>query len=327
MVSAGIDAGTKSYAVYVFEDGRYFEIDTSAVKANPEDFVEFLDSLEIETGAGLSGYGLPVKRIYEVDDHDLRMMTLNFDETATMGMRKVIDLVREKKLEIYTIPAVIHLNTVPDHRKINRIDMGTYDKVCSVAFVLHEFGIDQSFVLAELGYGFNAFIAVENGKIVDGLGGTSGFPGFSSLSSIDAELAYLLKDINKDLVFSGGLKSYFEDRNMGFNADIFSEWVMKGIYSLKAVVDFDNVYLSGRFADHVHKRVSEEFNAVNLGRIGRKISAIGASVIASGISGKDGRDVVESLEILKASGTVLDHLTSDVAGFLRENITFNIHNK
>lgn len=321
-MSVGIDAGTRSYGVYVLEEGRHYEFDSSKVRESPEDFVEFLQSLDFQVAAGLSGYGLPVKRLHEISEREFALMTLNFDKKQSLGMRRVIELLREKKLNIYTIPAVIHLPTVPDCRKVNRIDMGTYDKVCSVAYVLHEFGVDETFILAELGYGFNAFIAVDRGRIVDGIGGTSGFPGYSSISAIDGELAYLMGKITKDTIFSGGLKSYFNARGRDFDEEVFAEWVMKGIRALTAVVDAKKVYLSGRFAGAVAKRVGEHFEVVDLSYAGGKVSAIGAAVIASGYAGKDGREVVERLELMKASGTVLDHLTPDIRGRIAFNHNF-----
>jgi len=320
-VSVGIDAGSKSYGVYVFEDEKHYEFSTLEIKRDPESFVEFLSSIEFEIGAGLSGYGLPPKRIGEIDDHEFFQITLNMEKEQTLGLRRVIELIRVKELNILTIPAVIHLPTVPAHRKMNRIDMGTYDKICSVAYVLYNYGVEESFILAELGYGFNAFIAVKDGKIVDGIGGTSGFPGYLSISAIDLELAHLIGEVTKEMVFKGGMKSYFEERGVEFDEEIFSEWVLKGIHALQAVVKTERVYLSGRFSKKAYKAVKEEFDAVKLNRDG-KTSAIGASIIASGYGNKDGREVVEQLELLKASGTIFDHLTRDVKERLKHHHNF-----
>ncbi len=321
-MSVGIDAGTGSYGVYVLEESRHYEFSSSEVREDPSGFVEFLESLEFDTGAGLSGYGLPVKRLYEISKREFSLMTLNFDKGQSLGMRKVIEEVRRRRLEVFTIPAVIHLPTVPGYRKVNRIDMGTYDKVCSAAYVLHSYGIRQTFILAELGYGFNAFIAVENGRIVDGIGGTSGFPGYSSMSAIDGELAYLLEKVDKGLLFRGGLKSYFSARGEDFDWSAFAEWVMKGIKALTAVVSPDVVYLSGRFAKRVRGRVEEEFQVVELSDEKGKISAIGAAIIASGYAGRDGKEVVDVLKLREARGTVLDHITPDVRKMLRIDHNF-----
>ena len=320
-MSIGIDAGSKSFGVYILEDKKHYEFLTTEIKGDPESFVEFLRSIEFEVGAGLSGYGLPPKRMGEIDDKEFFQMTLSMEKEQSLGLRRIIELIRMEKLNIFTIPAVIHLPTVPAHRKMNRIDMGTYDKVCSVAYALYNYGVEESFILAELGYGFNAFIAVKNGKIVDGIGGTSGFPGYLSLSAIDLELAHLIGEIPKEMTFKGGMKSYFEERGLEFDEDIFSEWVLKGIHALQAVVKTERVYLSGRFSKRAYKAVKEEFDAVVLDRDG-KISAIGASIIASGYGNKDGREVVEQLELLRATGSVFDHLTRDVKEMLRHHHIF-----
>jgi len=316
-VSVGIDAGTKSYGVYVLESNEHFEFESEWVRENPERFVEFLSELDMDAGAGLSGYGLPVKKFSEITERDFFEMTLNFEKERAMGMRAVIEGVKQAEVPVFTVPAVIHLPTVPDYRKINRIDMGTYDKVCSVAYVLHEYGIDETFVLAELGYGFNAFIAVKKGKIVDGIGGTSGFPGYMSLSAIDGELAYLMKRIEKKALFMGGLKSYFDEAGIEFDKDVFSEWVLKGINAVNTSVRADKVYLSGRFASMLSEIIDREFDVVNLSKEGAKVSACGAAVIASGYAGRGGKEIVDQLELFNAGGSVLDHITNDIRAFLR----------
>jgi len=316
LVSAGIDAGTKSYAIYVFETDEHFEFDSRDVKENPENFVDFLEELDIDCGAGLSGYGLPVKRIEKITERDFFEMTLNMERNRTIGMRKVIEIVKSRKIPVFTVPGVIHLQTVPDFRKINRIDMGTYDKVCSVAYVLYRDGVEESFVLAELGYGFNAFIAVKNGRIIDGIGGTSGFIGYKSISAIDGELACLMREISKDVIFMGGLKSYFDERGIDFDEDIYAEWVLKGINAINTTLNADKVYLSGRFSKRVVRTVREKYDAVTVDD-GKKISAVGAGVIASGYAGKEGKDVVTRLELLKARGSVFDYITGDIRGLLR----------
>lgn len=163
MVKVGVDAGTKSYGVFVLEEKKLYEFESSEVRENPESFVEFLKELNPEAGAGLSGYGLPVKNFRELTDKDIFLMTLK-KEGSFIGMSSVIRRIKEEELNFFTIPGVIHLNTVPAYRKINRIDMGTSDKVCSAALALAEFE-EENFILAEIGYGFNAFIALKNGKI------------------------------------------------------------------------------------------------------------------------------------------------------------------
>ena len=109
-------------------------------------------------------------------------------------------------------PGVIHLPTVPAHRKVNRIDLGTADKVCAAAAAIEEQGrrldipyAETSFVLAELGGAFTAVLSVEGGRIVGGQGGSSGPLGYLACGALDGEVACLLGSVSKETVFSGGV--------------------------------------------------------------------------------------------------------------------------
>src|SRR5260370_32678 len=86
----------------------------------------------------------------------------------------------QSSFPIVVTPGVVHLASVPAHRKVNRVDMGTADKVCATALAVHEQAgrggcreRDVSLILLELGGAFTAAIAVEDGSIVDGIGATS----------------------------------------------------------------------------------------------------------------------------------------------------------
>src|SRR4030042_6659323 len=118
---------------------------------------------------------------------------------------------KSEGLPVYFTPGVIHLPTVPSYRKANKMDMGTADKVCCAALAIRDqaecYGIPYdktSFVLAEIGYAFSAALAVDNGMIVDGFGGTSGGPGFITLGCMDSELAVRLGQFPGVVLFSGG---------------------------------------------------------------------------------------------------------------------------
>ena len=64
---------------------------------------------------------------------------------------------------------------------------------------------ETSFVMLELGGAFSAALAVDGGRIVDGLGGSSGPIGARACGAMDAEVAYLIgAALSKRTVFSGG---------------------------------------------------------------------------------------------------------------------------
>ena len=65
-------------------------------------------------------------------------------------------------------PGAIHLPTVPEYRKWNRIDLGTADKVASAALCIVDqasrLGLayeETSFIMLELGGAFSAALAID----------------------------------------------------------------------------------------------------------------------------------------------------------------------
>uniref|UniRef100_A0A7C3RBY5 DUF1464 domain-containing protein n=1 Tax=Archaeoglobus fulgidus TaxID=2234 RepID=A0A7C3RBY5_ARCFL len=332
MISAGIDPGTGSYDVVAIEKGKVVyrkKLKTEEVRASPEIVIDAIEESGAEIAAGLSGYGLPVKPFSELDDVDMLLMTLNFELERAIGLRKIIKAVKERNVNLYTIPAVIHLPTVPPWRKMNRIDIGTADKLCSAVLAVAKLSEEEeltklNFILAEVGEGFNAFIAVRNGRIVDGMGGTTSFPGYSSLGAMDAELAYLIGEFPKKLIFRGGIKSFAEDWKLGDRdvINILSEFVMKGIKAMEVSVDADFYVLSGRFAPEMLRKLREGEKEVKLlGGFGKgKQSAQGAAIIANAIAGGEYKEIVDYMRILEAKGTVLDYITSDIMEHVRRGI-------
>ena len=128
-------------------------------------------------------------------------------------MRSIVRALIAAGIPLVFGPGAIHLPTVPDHRKWNRIDLGTADKVASAALGIvdqaERLGIaydgDPRSSLLELGGGFSAALAVDGGRIVDGLGGSAGPIGARACGALDAEAAYLIGGaLSKRTVFSGG---------------------------------------------------------------------------------------------------------------------------
>jgi len=328
MISLGIDPGTSSYDLVALKNSRvvyHSNISTEVVRKNPRVIIDEIKNCDADVIAGLSGYGLPVKKFSELNERDLFLMTLNLEKEFAIGLRKIIELLKSENLNAYTIPGIIHLQTIPEWRKINRIDMGTADKLCSVALALYQLLgdiplHDQTFLLAEVGSGFTSVIAVKNGKVVDAIGGTSGFPGYSSIGAIDAELAYLLKPFPKKLIFSGGVKSFAESRNLK-DIEILAEFTLKNLRAVEVSIGkADLCLLSGRFAEDLKEYISEHYKTKILRGFGKgKQSAQGAAIIANGIANGEFKFIVDHLEILNARGTVFDYLTDDVKRYLRFN--------
>ncbi len=308
VVFAGVDAGTKSYKIVWFESPdklRFEELPTENVKKSPKLFVKKLEDLNADVYAGLSGYGLPIKHFSEITEFEIKLMTLTFEKKESVGLRKLVNLISKSELNFYTIPAVIHLNTVPAYRKFFRIDMGTYDKLCTALSIVYDYGM-KNMVVVDAGYGYTAFMAIENGCIVDGFGGTSFLPTYRSSGCIDAEVAYLLGKFEKDLIKTG-LRNFFEE-DVAFKAYI--ENVLKGVNAIKvSIKDIDNIIVSGRFAKKIGDATNYKIYEKN-----KFASAFGAAIVACAISKKIRkiRELTERAGVFSAQGTVLDYLPDKV---------------
>jgi predicted butyrate kinase (DUF1464 family) len=328
----GIDPGTVSIDVCGLADGRLYldrSWPTPEALARPD---EFLASLTDPGGpdlvVGPSGYGLPMLGSTEVTEDDLRLAFLAPpDEVGGIGgLRKLTRQIAASGLNMVYTPGVIHLDTVPDHRKLNRVDIGTADKVCAAAL-----GIDEecrrldrapdevSFIMLELGGAFTAAVAVERGQIVDGMGGTSGTIGWRSAGALDGEVAYLAGQISKAALFQGGVSTLLQ-RGPDWATKAIEAYIEGAVKAVRQLCcsasSAGAILLSGR-----HSRTSGMFDrlAEQLSDIGplrqltgfariAKQGAQGAALVADGLAGGRHQALVERLRLRQAQGSVLDHL-------------------
>src|SRR5262245_27892728 len=140
----GIDPGTVTIDLCGIEDGRVFldrALPTAEALAEPSRLIELLEgAAPLDLVAGPSGYGLPLKMARELTEHDLGLAFLAAKgETGGIGgLRSFVRALGRLALPVVLTPGVIHLPSVPAYRKVNRVDMGTADKVCSAALAVHE---------------------------------------------------------------------------------------------------------------------------------------------------------------------------------------------
>ena len=117
----------------------------------------------------------------DCSDAQLNLMSLvRPDERAAKGVggfSAMLRALRDSGLPVTFLPGVIHLPTVPSHRKLNRIDLGTADKLCVAALALAQHNRDEPALVVEFGSAFTAMMVLKNKQIVDGLGGDVRFDG------------------------------------------------------------------------------------------------------------------------------------------------------
>jgi len=359
----GVDPGTISLDVCGLEDGVVFldrSFSTSDALADPHRLVDLIEAAApLDLVAGPSGYGLPLIRAQDLTEADLRFAYLpdlsrRSAESAKadlprggadgaggiLGLRGLIRALGRSSVPVVLTPGVVHLPTVPAHRKVNRVDMGTADKVCAVALAVHDQmrrhacdPRDVSFMLVELGGAFSAVIAVDGGRIVDGLGGTSGPLGLRAAGALDGEVAFLAGDVTKRHLFAGGVATIADAPDAPVEAlaspttprarlawHAYLESVVKAVVSLTvSAPTAREVILSGRVArlPHVRDELARRIGGPlpdatihTLEGLGgtAKQGAQGAAIIADGIVGGRCAAIVEALGIRDASGTILDHL-------------------
>ena len=305
---AGVDPGTVSFDVCVLDDGEVV-LERSFPSSDPTPLVSALVAYgPFDLVLGPSGYGLPLVPAANVGERELSLMVLlRADEpegpVGVPGMRSIIRALIAAELPLVFGPGAIHLPTVPEYRKWNRIDLGTADKVASAALCIADqaerLGIgfqETSFVMLELGGAFSAALAVDGGQIVDGVGGSAGPIGAQACGALDAEVAYLLGSaLSKRTVFSGGASGDWLALEEGAAKAALAMTV--------SVPEPREILVTGRNArPELATRLAQPVRFVE------RAAAHGAAVLADGLAGGRYAALVERLRLRDASGTALDHL-------------------
>jgi len=339
---AGVDPGTFSFDVCALEGGEVVlerSFRTVDVGADPALLVDALvDHGPFELVLGPAGYGLPLVPVEQVGERELALMLLVREDeppgpVGVGGMRSIVRALMAAGLPLVFGPGAIHLPTIPAHRKWNRIDLGTADKVASVALCIADqarrLAIDfaeASFVMLELGGAFSAALAVDGGRIVDGLGGSSGPIGARACGALDAEVAYLLgAALSKRTVFSGGALDPRGELDLSEDLEALRRdprhragWLALEEGATKAALALTvsapaprEILVAGRLAQapDMIEALAERLAAVAPVRaVGRVAAAHGAAVLADGLAGGRYAALVERLGVRDAGGSALDHL-------------------
>jgi predicted butyrate kinase (DUF1464 family) len=341
---AGVDPGTVSFDLCVLQDGEAVVEQVFETGSLSEDSEPLLRALArhgpYDLVYGPSGYGLPLVAAGAVGDRELAEMVLvRGDEaradTGVGGMRSLLRALARSGLPVVFGPGVIHLPSVPRHRKYNRIDLGTADKVCVAAYAIVEQSDrraialhETSMVLLELGGAFTAALAIAGGQIVDGMGGSSGPLGVRAVGALDGEVAYLLAPaLRKDTLFTGGA---LDPTGALKNTDLAALWsspahaegwtalleaAMKALRGLVVSVPAPHeIMVSGRLA-----RVPELVAALasSLDDIAPVIALVpgrasaaahGGALLADALAGGRNAALAAVMRLRESSGTALDYL-------------------
>lgn len=358
----GIDPGTKSMDLCGLENGKVFyekSILTEEVAKNPSLIIEATkDAFPLDLIAGPSGYGVELTHIEKIPIEKFEDWYYNYilltikDEIESAIKKKIFGamvyyamtqsalVMKKERWPVAYIPGVINLPTVPYYRKVNKMDMGTADKLCVAVLATHmqaeRLAIsykDVSFILVEMGFGYNSVLGIENGRIVDGIGGTT-FPGigFLTASSLDFELVQIIKNWNKEDIFAGGVASITglldegefvkkvnesEKAKLAWNA--MFDGIEKAVSAMKCSVKKPReILFSGRLTrlkdvrNELKKRLKRYADVREVGSLENakktKETAQGYGIVAEGLAGGKFSKLIKHMKIKEAKGTCIDYI-------------------
>ncbi len=341
---AGVDPGSVSFDLCVLQDGEPVLEQVFRARSLSEDSRPLLEALDrhgpYDLVYGPSGYGLPLVAAADVGERELAEMVLVRPDEADAdagigGLRSLLRALVNSGLPVVFGPGVIHLPSVPPHRKYNRIDMGTADKVCAAAYAIADqsarLGVaphQSAMVLVELGGAFTAALAIDSGQIVDGMGGSSGPLGVRAAGALDGEVAYLLAGVlRKDTLYSGGA---LDPRGVLHAADLDALWasadlaggwtalreaVAKAVRALLVSVPAPReIVVSGRlarlpaFVQALGGALADVAPLVALVPGRASVAAHGGALLADALVGGPHAPLAEALGLRESRGTALDHL-------------------
>ncbi|MEM1927289.1 MAG: DUF1464 family protein [Acidilobaceae archaeon] len=359
MRAVGVDPGTGSFDVVAVEDGRVVSsrsIPTDRVAREPELLVELVLSLDADVIVAPSGYGVPVTRGDEVLDarrFALEVLLLSSESDVNRGvsggefgvlvydaLAKTVEALLERaRSKTIFIPSVILLPTVPWWRKINKIDMGTADKLASAYLAVYELqeregGFEKvNAVVAELGFGYNAAVAVRRGLIVDGVGGTMASTGVITAGCLDLEVVAGAGCWSRWDILKGGLAELGAISLEKAGSEVleaYAENVAKDVAkALVSTPEAEIVVVTGRHArvEEVRKLLQEKLRDVQVvelrglpGAGSVKEAAQGYALLGLDLAGGLEERLASRMRIDEACGTVADHLIHPRAAELKRRI-------
>ena len=350
-ITLGIDPGSLSWDFLALDDDKVIldtSLPTKKILEDPNQVIIIINSLNKENKIDLmvapSGFGLPLKNINDLTEKELFLTLLKFKEEEKeklVGLGEILNLIKKLNIPGVIVPSVKHLPTVPRYRKINKIDMGTADKLCTavtgIKDQIEKYQIppeESNFIMVEIGYAFTAVLAIENGQIIDGIGG-SNIMGFRACGSLDGELAYLIGKIKKNNIYKGGvayISGYSDlslkeimilaekDEHIRRALRSYISSVEKAVFGISSSFSNRNkikeILLAGRGAElnYLREKINDVLNDIAPVRLMSSYSQIakraaqGAAFIANGLLDGKFKSIVNNLRIKESSGSILDDI-------------------
>jgi predicted butyrate kinase (DUF1464 family) len=305
MWSIGLDWQEGTWRVARWDEGQAADLRAFTRSDRLWEFLEEAGAASPTTPVVLpSGFGFPLTRAGQLLDRDIAEITLTSPTGPSGELAPFLAEARRRLPRAFCIPAVKLLPSIPAHRKRNRIDLGGADVVCAGAWTLHcrgqaGGGADKaSWLLLDVGAGGRAFLAVQAGRAVDGIGRTAAGLGEPTGAACLAALA------------ARGVAPR-RGRTPRPDPAEFWEAAAKETHALLRYYDLPWLVCTGGRSEEARAALeaSVPLAAPPLPGAGYE-SALGAAVLAAGLTGGPTAWIIDSLGLRETRERALDWIGS-----------------
>jgi len=230
-----------------------------------------------------------LSRLSALTDQQLHAITSPLNKQQPQAdLQQILIAIKALSLDSYCLPSIKHLPSVPMHRKLNPIDLGTPDSLCIVATLMYRLcerqtaWSEMNFLCVVVGYNSKSIVVVENGHIVNGIDQDHlSDPGYAEATA----------------------KSFVDDTGTRrATKEAFWEELIRDLAGLMAIHHLEDIIVLGKYKDAFVERFADTYQVYFFphgepGTEGYEI-AIGAAIIAEGLRHPGlAAEVVQRLQI------------------------------
>lgn len=194
-MSIGVDYASENWKTCLMENGQTLELCSFVNVADVLAYVEHICARYPEPTLAFTS--------------DLHTPLLNFTTHQQLGeaprwpihrsrndINSFLLALKSINLSSYCLPNIKQLPTVPAHRKLNRLEIGTADQLCTIAMLLYRLcereaaWSEMNFICLEVQPDSLSILVIENGQIVNGIGGTIGVSEMRLHLRLDGNFSY-----------------------------------------------------------------------------------------------------------------------------------------
>ena len=274
-LTIGIACSTTYWKTCLRENARILELRTFPGFSTAFAYLESTCALYPEPTITFPlGRGFPLARLSTVASR------LNEQQQQREDVQPILMAIKALSLDSYCLPAIRHLPSVPSHRKLGHLDIGTPGDLCRVVTLIYRMS-ERQMAWSEMNFFYvdvgRSIVVVENGQIVNGISYATAPCPAEALSVGDVEVRRA-----SELAFWEGLT--------------------RDLAGLMAIHHLEDIIVIGQYRDAFVERFAETYQVYLFprgepGTDGYE-AAIGAALIADGLRQPSlAAEVVERLQI------------------------------